>query len=112
MPSHEYVFSVENFDALKDIENQLKEKIFAIEGKSAMELPASGILRNLQEFSSGVGLPFWNLDPHELGTVPCCGSLILDSPKKPPWTWEMSSLFLKATHLVFPRHRDTKQQYF
>ncbi|GAB1292757.1 Integrin alpha-X [Apodemus speciosus] len=31
MPSHEYMFSVENFDALKDIENQLKEKIFAIE---------------------------------------------------------------------------------
>lgn len=44
-PSQEYVFSVENFDALKDIENQLKEKIFAIEGKSAMKLPASGILR-------------------------------------------------------------------
>ncbi|XP_035297183.1 integrin alpha-X isoform X1 [Cricetulus griseus] len=32
MPSQEHVFSVENFEALKDIQNQLKEKIFAIEG--------------------------------------------------------------------------------
>ncbi|CAO2583477.1 Integrin alpha-X [Lemmus lemmus] len=31
-PSQEYIFNVENFDALKDIQNQLKEKIFAIEG--------------------------------------------------------------------------------
>ncbi|XP_016073128.1 PREDICTED: integrin alpha-X-like [Miniopterus natalensis] len=31
-PSHEYIFRVENFDALRDIQKQLKEKIFAIEG--------------------------------------------------------------------------------
>ncbi|XP_049760380.1 integrin alpha-X-like isoform X3 [Elephas maximus indicus] len=31
-PSQEYIFQVENFDALRDIQNQLKEKIFAIEG--------------------------------------------------------------------------------
>nr|XP_020035185.1 integrin alpha-X isoform X1 [Castor canadensis] len=31
-PSHEHIFHVENFGALKDIQNQLKEKIFAIEG--------------------------------------------------------------------------------
>ncbi|XP_008046609.2 integrin alpha-X, partial [Carlito syrichta] len=31
-PSLEYIFKVENFDALRDIQNQLKEKIFAIEG--------------------------------------------------------------------------------
>ncbi|XP_006148170.1 LOW QUALITY PROTEIN: integrin alpha-X [Tupaia chinensis] len=31
-PSQEYIFRVNNFDALKDIQNQLKEKIFAIEG--------------------------------------------------------------------------------
>nr|XP_015851387.2 integrin alpha-X isoform X1 [Peromyscus maniculatus bairdii] len=31
-PSREHIFSVENFDALKDIQKQLKEKIFAIEG--------------------------------------------------------------------------------
>ncbi|KAK7812106.1 hypothetical protein U0070_004567 [Myodes glareolus] len=31
-PSQEHIFNVENFDALKDIQNQLKEKIFAIEG--------------------------------------------------------------------------------
>ncbi|XP_055993651.1 integrin alpha-X-like [Sorex fumeus] len=31
-PSNEHIFRVENFDALKDIQNKLKEKIFAIEG--------------------------------------------------------------------------------
>ncbi|XP_004691727.1 PREDICTED: integrin alpha-X [Condylura cristata] len=31
-PSNEHIFKVENFDALRDIQNQLKEKIFAIEG--------------------------------------------------------------------------------
>ncbi|KAF6124914.1 integrin subunit alpha X [Phyllostomus discolor] len=31
-PSSEYIFKVENFDALRDIQNKLKEKIFAIEG--------------------------------------------------------------------------------
>nr|XP_019572762.1 PREDICTED: integrin alpha-X-like [Rhinolophus sinicus] len=30
-PSQEYIFKVENFDALRDIQNQLKDKIFAIE---------------------------------------------------------------------------------
>ncbi|KAL1788084.1 integrin alpha-D [Sigmodon hispidus] len=32
MPYQDHIFNVENFDALKDIQNQLKEKIFAIEG--------------------------------------------------------------------------------
>ncbi|XP_005405373.1 PREDICTED: integrin alpha-M isoform X1 [Chinchilla lanigera] len=31
-PSHDHVFQVNNFDALKTIQNQLQEKIFAIEG--------------------------------------------------------------------------------
>uniref|UniRef100_H0WKI6 Integrin subunit alpha X n=1 Tax=Otolemur garnettii TaxID=30611 RepID=H0WKI6_OTOGA len=31
-PSQEHIFKVENFDALRDIQKQLKEKIFAIEG--------------------------------------------------------------------------------
>ncbi|XP_040828895.1 integrin alpha-X isoform X2 [Ochotona curzoniae] len=31
-PSTEHVFRVDNFDALREIQNQLKEKIFAIEG--------------------------------------------------------------------------------
>lgn len=43
-PSKEHVFKVENFDALRDIQKQLKEKIFAIEGKSQMELLASEAL--------------------------------------------------------------------
>ncbi|XP_029335625.1 integrin alpha-X isoform X2 [Mus caroli] len=56
MPSHEYVFSVENFDALKDIENQLKEKIFAIEGT---ETPSSSSfeLEMSQEGFSAVFTP-------------------------------------------------------
>lgn len=45
-PSQEHIFNVENFDALKDIQNQLKEKIFAIEGESARKLLASGILKH------------------------------------------------------------------
>lgn len=36
-PPQEYIFKVENFDALRDIQNQLKEKIFAIEGKLGMK---------------------------------------------------------------------------
>ncbi|XP_060029094.1 integrin alpha-X [Erinaceus europaeus] len=31
-PANEHIFRVENFDALRDIQNKLKEKIFAIEG--------------------------------------------------------------------------------
>nr|BAE33446.1 unnamed protein product [Mus musculus] len=56
MPSHEYVFSVENFDTLKDIENQLKEKIFAIEGT---ETPSSSTfeLEMSQEGFSAVFTP-------------------------------------------------------
>lgn len=56
-PSHEYIFKVENFDALRDIQNQLKEKIFAIEGKSEMEILASETLAH-KCFS------FLNLDPN------------------------------------------------
>lgn len=63
MPSQEHVFSVENFEALKDIQNQLKEKIFAIEGEPAMKLLASG--------PQAQGFSFLNLDPHELDTNPC-----------------------------------------
>lgn len=43
-PSKEHVFQVENFDALRDIQKQLKEKIFAIEGKSQRELLTSEAL--------------------------------------------------------------------
>lgn len=43
-PSHEHIFKVENFDALRDVQKQLKEKIFAIEGKWEMELLASDTL--------------------------------------------------------------------
>lgn len=59
-PSSEYIFKVENFDALRDIQNQLKEKIFAIEGKSEMEVLASETLTH-KCFS------FLNLDPNIMG---------------------------------------------
>ncbi|XP_066031088.1 integrin alpha-D-like [Chamaea fasciata] len=34
-PAHDHVFRVDNFDALADIQSQLREKIFAIEGTSS-----------------------------------------------------------------------------
>ncbi|XP_036889541.1 integrin alpha-X isoform X1 [Sturnira hondurensis] len=55
-PSNEHIFKVENFDALRDIQNKLKEKIFAIEGtqttsSSTFELEMS------QEGFSAVFIP-------------------------------------------------------
>lgn len=60
-PSHEYIFEVENFDALRDIQNQLKEKIFAIEGKSEMDLLTAETLTH-KCFS------FLKVDPHVMGS--------------------------------------------
>lgn len=41
-PSRDHVFRVNNFEALKTIQNQLQEKIFAIEGKLRFCIPAAG----------------------------------------------------------------------
>lgn len=68
-PSHEYIFKVENFDALRDIQNQLKEKIFAIEGKSQIKVL-------LSETLTCKYLRFLNLDPHVIGTNPSLWVLI------------------------------------
>ncbi|XP_022382124.1 integrin alpha-X isoform X2 [Enhydra lutris kenyoni] len=63
-PSHEYIFKVENFDALRDIQNQLKEKIFAIEGTQTIS-SSSFELEMSQEGFSAVITP----DGPVLGTV-------------------------------------------
>lgn len=39
-PAEDHVFQVNNFEALKTIQNQLQEKIFAIEGEPAQCRPA------------------------------------------------------------------------
>lgn len=38
-PSRDHVFQVTNFEALKTIQNQLQEKIFAIEGELRFRAP-------------------------------------------------------------------------
>ncbi|KAM7148738.1 integrin alpha-X isoform 1-T1 [Molossus nigricans] len=55
-PSHEHIFTVENFDALRDIQNQLKEKIFAIEGTQTTS-SSSFELEMSQEGFSAVSTP-------------------------------------------------------
>ncbi|KAB0384207.1 hypothetical protein FD755_006124 [Muntiacus reevesi] len=55
-PSKEHVFQVENFDALRDIQKQLKEKIFAIEGTQTVS-SSSFELEMSQEGFSAVFMP-------------------------------------------------------
>ncbi|KAF4015775.1 hypothetical protein G4228_007371 [Cervus hanglu yarkandensis] len=55
-PSKEHVFQVENFDALRDIQKQLKEKIFAIEGTQTIS-SSSFELEMSQEGFSAVFMP-------------------------------------------------------
>nr|XP_045731362.1 integrin alpha-X-like isoform X1 [Mirounga angustirostris]XP_054363576.1 integrin alpha-X-like isoform X1 [Mirounga angustirostris] len=51
-PSHEYIFKVENFDALRDIQNQLKEKIFAIEGTQTISSSSFELEMSQEGFSA------------------------------------------------------------
>ncbi|XP_057604637.1 integrin alpha-X [Hippopotamus amphibius kiboko] len=55
-PSQEHIFTVEDFDALRDIQNQLKEKIFAIEGTQTVS-SSSFELEMSQEGFSAVFMP-------------------------------------------------------
>ncbi|PNJ33665.1 integrin alpha-X [Pongo abelii] len=55
-PSQEHIFKVEDFEALKDIQNQLKEKIFAIEGTETTS-SSSFELEMAQEGFSAVFTP-------------------------------------------------------
>ncbi|KAK2506729.1 hypothetical protein MC885_017788 [Smutsia gigantea] len=51
-PSHEHIFKVENFDALRDIQNQLKEKIFAIEGTQTISSSSFELEMSQEGFSA------------------------------------------------------------
>ncbi|XP_044928429.1 integrin alpha-X isoform X3 [Mustela putorius furo] len=51
-PSQEYIFRVENFDALRDIQNQLKEKIFAIEGTQTISSSSFELEMSQEGFSA------------------------------------------------------------
>ncbi|KAF5914661.1 hypothetical protein HPG69_005158, partial [Diceros bicornis minor] len=55
-PSREHIFTVENFDALRDVQNQLKEKIFAVEGTQTLS-SSSFELEMAQEGFSAVFTP-------------------------------------------------------
>ena len=95
-PSKEHVFQVENFDALRDIQKQLKEKIFAIEGKSEMELLVSEALTYIS---------FFLLEPGLLchGPVPLFGYLV--SNMRSSWAssvaqWKESACSAGATEDV------------
>lgn len=63
-PAGDHVFQVDNFEALNTIQNQLQEKIFAIEGEPAQcgpgFLPSTHIpaLAHLQPFGSDLLHPF------------------------------------------------------
>ncbi|KAM7329410.1 hypothetical protein ACRRTK_011023 [Alexandromys fortis] len=53
-PSQEHVFQVENFDALKNIQNQLKEKIFAIEGTETASGSSFELEMSQEGFSAAI----------------------------------------------------------
>uniref|UniRef100_A0A8C0L5Y2 Integrin subunit alpha X n=1 Tax=Canis lupus dingo TaxID=286419 RepID=A0A8C0L5Y2_CANLU len=87
-PSHEYIFKVENFDALRDIQNQLKEKIFAIEGTQTIS-SSSFEMEMSQEGFSAVFTP----DGPVLGAVGSfswSGGALLYPPKMSPTFINMS----------------------
>ncbi|KAJ1067647.1 hypothetical protein K5549_010765 [Capra hircus] len=87
-PSKEHVFQVENFDALRDIQKQLKEKIFAIEGTQTIS-SSSFELEMSQEGFSGVFMP----DGPVLGAVGSfswSGGAFLYPPNKNPTFINMS----------------------
>ncbi|XP_039740337.1 integrin alpha-X isoform X1 [Pteropus medius] len=71
-PSHEYIFKVENFDALRDIQNQLKEKIFAIEGTQTISSSSFELEMSQEGFSAVFapvsGVPFSPLIPRILSS--------------------------------------------
>uniref|UniRef100_A0A5F8G8M0 VWFA domain-containing protein n=1 Tax=Monodelphis domestica TaxID=13616 RepID=A0A5F8G8M0_MONDO len=65
-PSQEHVFQVNNFAALRNIQNQLQEKIFAIEGKMEFLVPKS---RSSTAHFQGLSHPFSSQAGPVLGAV-------------------------------------------
>lgn len=59
-PSRDHVFRVNNFEALKTIQNQLQEKIFAIEGE--LRLRISGTAPEAAPHPQTC-IPLWKLEP-------------------------------------------------
>ncbi|XP_004479487.2 LOW QUALITY PROTEIN: integrin alpha-X [Dasypus novemcinctus] len=53
-PPHKHVFQVDNFDALRDIQNQLKEKIFAIEGTQSVSSSSFELEMSQEGFSAAL----------------------------------------------------------
>ncbi|XP_054570428.1 integrin alpha-X [Eptesicus fuscus] len=51
-PSQEHIFRVDNFDALRDIQKQLKEKIFAIEGTHTVSSSSFELEMSQEGFSA------------------------------------------------------------
>ncbi|XP_058892619.1 integrin alpha-X isoform X2 [Kogia breviceps] len=87
-PSQEHIFKVENFDALRDIQNQLKDKIFAIEGTQTIS-SSSFELEMSQEGFSAVFTP----DGPVLGAVGSfswSGGAFLYPPNRSPAFINMS----------------------
>ncbi|XP_036166191.1 integrin alpha-X isoform X1 [Myotis myotis] len=88
-PPQEHIFRVDNFDALRDIQRQLKEKIFAIEGTHTMS-SSSFELEMSQEGFSAVLTP----DGPVLGAVGSYswsgGAFLYPPNKKPPTFINMS----------------------
>ncbi|KAK9397641.1 integrin alpha-D-like [Crotalus adamanteus] len=67
-PSVDYVFSVDNFDALKDIQNNLQNKIFAIEGTQSQSTGSSSQSFELELSQEGFSA-LHTQDGSILGTV-------------------------------------------
>ncbi|EGW03253.1 Integrin alpha-X [Cricetulus griseus] len=88
MPSQEHVFSVENFEALKDIQNQLKEKIFAIEGTET----ASSSSFELEMSQEGFSAAFTPDGPvlGAVGSFSWSGGAFLYPPNRRPTFINMS----------------------
>ncbi|XP_015415161.1 PREDICTED: integrin alpha-X [Myotis davidii] len=88
-PPQEHIFRVDNFDALRDIQRQLKEKIFAIEGTHTVS-SSSFELEMSQEGFSAVLTP----DGPVLGAVGSYswsgGAFLYPQNKKPPTFINMS----------------------
>ncbi|XP_075384586.1 integrin alpha-X-like [Tenrec ecaudatus] len=87
-PSQEHVFHVENFNALRDIQNQLQEKIFAIEGTQSTKA-SSFELEMSQEGFSAVFTPNGPV-LGAVGSFSWSGGAFLYPPKRNPTFINMS----------------------
>ncbi|XP_074854396.1 integrin alpha-D-like [Carettochelys insculpta] len=84
LPTNEHVFQVDNFDALQGIQNQLQEKIFAIEGYSSQIVTLNGqtsymvgapryqhtgkVILFSRDTGSGEWTPRWEMQGEQIGS--------------------------------------------